>query len=49
MLRLAPHAIASGAGLGVFEMCLHGVTSLLEVKGGRKSLKLLQILLKDNN
>ena len=40
MLLLAPNVVASGARLAEFEMYLHGVTSLLEIKGGRNSLEL---------
>ena len=32
--------VPSGAWLAVFEMCLHGVTSLLEVKDGKDVLEL---------
>ena len=43
------HNVLSGARLVVFDMVLHGVTSLLEVKGEKDSLELNIILLKEHN
>ena len=37
--------VPSGAWLAVFEMCLHGVTSLLEAKSGERGVRLYTNLL----